>query len=184
MQTVEDIIERYNKGEKLKYLFFWGHTAQKDYVGKQCLSQWYPAEFIEDDIIYPTAEHYMMAEKARLFKDTEILKEILEAKHPKQAKELGRKVKNFNPEVWDKHCCDIVYRGNLLKFSQNLELRSFLVNTNSRILAEASPYDKIWGIGMDEKSPGIENPTNWRGTNYLGFALMEVRKELSGGNLI
>lgn len=184
MQTVEDIVRRYNSGENLKYLFFWGHKVEKDYVGKQCLSQWYPAEFIEDDIIYPTAEHYMMAEKARLFGDKETLEKILEVSHPKEAKDLGRKIRGFNQKVWDEHCCDIVFKGNLLKFSQNLELRSFLVNTNNRILAEASPYDKIWGIGMDEKSQGIENPTNWKGTNYLGFALMEVRKELSGGNLI
>lgn len=184
MQTVEDVVKRYNSGENLKYLFFWGHKVEKDYVGKQCLSQWYPAEFIEDDIIYPTAEHYMMAEKARLFGDKETLEKILVASHPKQAKDLGRKIRGFNQKVWDEHCCDIVFKGNLLKFSQNLELRSFLVNTNNRILAEASPYDKIWGIGMDEKSYGIENPMNWKGTNYLGFTLMEVRKELSGGNLI
>ena len=76
------------------------------------------------------------------------------------------------------HRFDIVVKGNLLKFSQNEHLKEFLVNTGNRILVEASPTDRIWGIGMQQGEPGIEAPKKWNGLNLLGFALMEVRDEL------
>lgn len=120
----------------------------------------------------------MMAEKARLFKDEEILKEILQSKHPKQIKELGRKVRNFDEEVWKKKRYSIILNGNYAKFLQNEGQRQFLIGTKNRVLVEASPYDKIWGIGMAADDENIENPLEWKGLNLLGFALMEVRDEL------
>jgi ribA/ribD-fused uncharacterized protein len=120
----------------------------------------------------------MMAEKARLFSDQEILEEILKTGNPKEVKSLGRKIKNFDHIVWDKHKYEIVKRGNLLKFSQNPEFKNFLLSTNEKVLIEASPYDRIWGIGMLESDPKAENPLQWNGENLLGFALMEVRDEL------
>jgi ribA/ribD-fused uncharacterized protein len=71
-----------------------------------------------------------------------------------------------------------VVEGNLHKFSQDENLKEFLLNTNERILVEASPMDKIWGIGLAADHPNIENPILWKGENLLGFALMEVRDEL------
>lgn len=161
---------------KGKYLFFWGHQKREDgQLGKSCLSQWWPCEFEKEGVIYSSAEQWMMAEKARIFGDLEILKKILDTASPKEAKTLGRKVSFFEQATWDLRCFDIVKQGNLLKFSQNRDLKSFLVNTMDAILVEASPYDKIWGIGMREGERGIENPSNWKGENLLGFALMEVR---------
>ena len=124
----------------------------------------------------------MMAEKARVFNDIEIRKEILLVAHPHDAKKLGRKVKNFDPSIWDQHKFDIVVEGNYHKFSQHENLQEFLLNTNKRVLVEASPRDRIWGIGMSEKNEKANNPNLWRGQNLLGFALMEVRDRLLKGS--
>ena len=166
-------------GEPLSFLFFWGHKRAKDgKISKTCLSQWWPDEFEEDGLQYKTTEHWMMAEKARLFEDQQHLQAILQADTPEEAKQLGRKVKGFDQQVWMDHRFEIVVKGNLLKFSQNEHLKDFLVNTGNRILVEASPTDRIWGIGMQQDEPGIESPKKWNGLNLLGFALMEVRDEL------
>ena len=120
----------------------------------------------------------MMAAKAELFGDKEIRKEILNISEQKKMKSLGRKVKNFDQNVWDKFKYSIVLNGNWCKFSQNRELREFLLSTGDKILVEASPYDSIWGIRISASSPEAKNPMKWRGQNLLGFALMEVRDEL------
>ncbi|MMZ61786.1 Swarming motility protein YbiA [compost metagenome] len=127
---------------------------------------------------YSCAEQFMMAEKARLFGDSEMLEAILGAKHPKEMKAYGRAVRNFDKEIWDSACYGIVKRGSLAKFSQNPELGDYLKATKNRILVEASPRDRIWGIGMGQSNPDAENPVKWRGRNLLGFALTEARDEL------
>ncbi|MGH1518534.1 NADAR family protein [Chryseobacterium sp. JK1] len=175
--TIQNSIERSQKKEKIKFLFFWGHTT-KDEVTKSCFSQWYPGKFEEEGIMYRTAEHYMMAGKAKLFNDVEMLEKILQSPSPNQVKSLGRKVKNFDPQLWEEHKYEIVKKGNILKFSQNQKFKDFLLSTGEKILVEASPYDKIWGIGMLETDRRAENPLLWQGENLLGFALMEVRDEL------
>lgn len=175
--TIQNIKERFQKKERIKFLFFWGHTV-KDEITKSCFSQWFPVRFEEDNIMYKTAEHYMMAGKARLFNDPETLEKILQSATPNQAKTLGRKVKNFDPKLWDEHKYQIVKNGNLLKFSQNQKFKEFLLSTGDKVLVETSPYDKIWGIGMLETDQRAENPLLWNGQNLLGFALMEVRDEL------
>ncbi|MBB4806961.1 ribA/ribD-fused uncharacterized protein [Chryseobacterium defluvii] len=175
--TLENIIKRFQQEKETEFLFFWGHTA-KDEITKSCFSQWFTCEFEENGISYKTAEHYMMAGKARLFDDDIICNEILKSNDPDMVKKLGRKVKNFDNQLWDEHKYEIVRKGNLLKFSQNQKLRDFLLSTENKILVEASPYDKVWGIGMLENNPKAENPLEWNGENLLGFALMEVRDEL------
>ena len=165
-----------SQGYRPKFLFFWGHQPNLDgSVGKQCFSQWWKSAFTIDRVVYPTAEHYMMAEKARLFNDDVALQKIIAAPHPGAAKKLGRTVLSFDEETWVAHRFDIVVRGNLAKFSQDINLKSFLLNTNKRVLVEASPQDRIWGIGMSERNENAAKPTKWRGLNLLGFALMEVR---------
>ena len=174
-----DLQEDLRKGKNFKYLCFWGHTPkQQDLVDKSCFSQWYPAAFQVDGIEYKTAEHFMMAQKARLFADEEIFQNIIQANHPNEAKALGRKVKNYQEDVWLKHRFDIVVQGNLAKFSQNAELKKYLLDTGNRVLVEASPVDKIWGIGLAADDKNAEKPLQWKGLNLLGFALMEVRKQL------
>lgn len=167
-------------GAPVKYLLFWGHTptAQASAVGKECLSQWYPAAFELDGHHYCTAEHWMMAEKARLFGDEKTRQAIIGSSHPDQAKKLGRQVQHFDNDVWEAARFGIVVRGSAAKFGQNPALGDFLLGTGSRVLVEASPVDAIWGIGLAQSDARAQNPAAWRGLNLLGFALMEARTHL------
>jgi len=180
MMYTRDIIQkRYNEGENLRYIFFWGHHPSKNgIITKSCLSQWYDCKFTVDGTQYSTAEQYMMSQKAVLFGDIEVNEEIMKAGHPNEYKALGRKIRSFDPAIWDKSKTDIVIKGNTAKFSQNPELKKFLLSTGDRVLVEASPYDRIWGIGMNAQTGNPENPFNWNGENLLGFCLMEVREIL------
>jgi len=167
------------KKQENKYLFFWGHQPNKDgSISKTCFSQWWLSSFDVDGITYKTAEHWMMAKKALLFNDKEIFEKIIQTKSPAEAKKLGREVKNYVDTVWLANRFEIVKEGNLYKFGQNKDLKEFLLNTNERILVEASPVDPIWGIGMAADHKEVNNPEKWQGLNLLGFALMEVRDEL------
>ncbi len=120
----------------------------------------------------------MMAAKARLFGDSPSLDKILTSKHPKQAKDLGRSVAGFDEAAWVNHRFEIVIAANEAKFRQNPQLAQFLVSTGSRVLVEASPVDRIWGIGMAADDRRATSPLQWRGLNLLGFALMEVRERI------
>jgi ribA/ribD-fused uncharacterized protein len=120
----------------------------------------------------------MMFGKARLFGDDETAQRILKASSPAAAKKLGRAVRGFQESTWRQHRVSIVVAGNYAKFSQSAQLRAFLIGTEPRVLVEASPVDKIWGIGLAADSPHADNPLEWRGSNLLGFALMDVRERL------
>ncbi len=163
----------------LKYLFFWGHTPkQKGLVDKSCFSQWFPAAFTVAGDAYATAEHWMMAEKARLFGNDEVRQRIIAARHPDEAKKLGRQVTGFDPAVWDAQKHELVVMGNYHKFSQRPQLKDYLLTTGERVLVEASPVDAIWGIELAATHPDAMQPARWPGENLLGFALMEVRDQL------
>ena len=172
--TIEKLLKENRIRTKEDFVFFWGHRKGKK-IGKTCFSQWYEIDFDIDGHKYNCAEQYMMAQKAWIFRDIPILGKILDASDPKIIKQLGREVKNFDPKIWNEHKFEVVKKGNLAKFGQNEELKDFLLSTGDKIIVEASPYDKIWGIGLKDTTPGIENPANWKGENLLGFALMEVR---------
>ncbi|MEO0895783.1 MAG: NADAR family protein [Bacteroidota bacterium] len=182
----KQLIADVENGKKLKYLFFWGHKASLDgSLRETCFSQWWAGyPFDEDGISYSTAEHYMMAGKARLFKDEEMLGAIIKAGHPDEAKKFGRQVRGFVQEEWEAKRTDIVTHGNYLKFSQHPELKAFLLRTGQRVIVEASPYDHIWGIGMESKHQHAAQPINWKGANLLGFCLMEVRDRLMKGETV
>ena len=175
---VNTILNRFDRGEHLDFLFFWGHHGKPDRLTKACFSQWYPVSFEVDGIVYNCAEQYMMAEKARIFEDYETFGKIMLSSSPREIKALGREVRSFKADVWNTVASEVVIKGNLHKFSQNTEMLQFLIATGNKVLVEASPCDTIWGIGMSERDEGVDNPHNWKGTNYLGFALMEVRDEL------
>lgn len=138
------------------------------------LSQWYKCSFKDSERYYNCAEQYMMAQKAILFKNYDVLSEIMKETNPANIKKLGRKIKNFDEATWDSKKFEIVCEGNRLKFFQNPTLGKQLLGTLDAILVEASPYDHIWGIGtenyMDENA--------WDGENLLGQALMVVREEM------
>ena len=97
-----------------------------------------------------------------MFGDHEMLAKILEAGHPKAMKAYGRAVRNFDPDRWDAACYDIVKAGNLAKFSQNPQLWDYLRSPGTRLLVEASPRDRIWGIGMGKANPDAADPAKWR----------------------
>ena len=176
--SLEKLRKDFNSGKKIDFLFFYGHTNDKKEVTKSSLSQWYIKDFKENDLLFNCMEKYMMYNKALLFDDKDIANEILNNNQPKAIKELGRKVKNFNDELWDKMKYKIVFTGNYYKFSQNTDLRNFLLSTKNKVLVEASTYDKVWGIKMKYNDENIENPFCWKGENLLGFALMEARDEI------
>jgi len=162
-----------------KYLFFWGHTPhQAGVIDKSCFSQWFPTAFEVAGETYRTAEHWMMAEKARIFGNAEVRQRIIAAQRPAEAKKLGREVVGFDPQEWDAQKYDLVKVGNYQKFSQHSTLREYLLTTGSRVLVEASPVDAIWGIGLAADHPDALQPARWPGQNLLGFALMEVRDQL------
>jgi ribA/ribD-fused uncharacterized protein len=174
-------------GARPRYLLFWGHQPPATGgVGKGCLSQWWPAAFAVDGQAYPSAEHFMMAGKASLFGDAETAAKIREAPHPGAAKALGRQVRGFHEQRWAEHRFDLVVTGNLAKFSQHADLREFLLGAGDRVIAEASPQDRIWGIGLAAGDERAMSPGQWPGLNLLGFALMEVRHRLQaqGGTAV
>jgi len=163
----------------VKFLFFWGHQPAKDgRITASCFSQWWPAPFTVDAILYPTAEHWMMAHKARLFGDADAASRILTAQSPKMAEQLGRKVQGFDEATWDREKWRIVSDGSVHKFQQNKPLGDFLLSTGDLVLVEASPVDTVWGIGLNADDARARDPALWRGENLLGFALMIARDKL------
>lgn len=177
--TLDELKAKIAAGNTFKYVYFWGHTPkQAGVVDKSCFSQWFDAPFSLDGIDYATAEHYMMAEKARLFGDEASRLRIVHSRTPAEAKTLGRKIRNFDEAVWLAQRFEIVVRGNVAKFTQHPALAAYLLGTGQRVIVEASPYDAIWGIGVTAHDAAANDPTQWRGLNLLGFALMAVRATL------
>lgn len=180
LHTLDELIAAEQAGRSLRYLYFWGHQPALDGgVGPGCLSQWWPATFTEDGHAFASAEHYMMAHKAWLFGDDDAASAILAAGHPGEAKKLGRTVKGFDEQTWNTHRFDIVVRGSVAKFGQHDSLKEFLLGTSGRVLVEASPHDRIWGIGLVASDSRAASPATWEGLNLLGFALMTAREMLA-----
>jgi ribA/ribD-fused uncharacterized protein len=150
----------------MKYLYFWQGP----------FSNWYRSNFELDGIRFNTNEQYMMYKKAMLFNDTVTANAVLKSNNPKECKALGRKVSGFDNVWWQDNCIEIVFRGAHAKFSQNRKLYNMLMNTGEATLVEASPFDKIWGIGLDEENAKKTNPDDWPGTNWLGIILTDLRE--------
>lgn len=172
IETIKEIVRR--KPETIT-IYFWGHTPNPKKMTAACFSQWYDCYFEVGGIQYHTTEQYMMASKARLFGDEEVFQEIMNADNPSVYKKLGRKIRGFEQSLWDERKYDIVVEGNKAKFGQNPEIKEFLLSSSDAIIAEASPYDKIWGIGLDRETAMTGSVEQWRGENLLGCALMDVR---------
>ncbi|VVU95401.1 Domain of unknown function (DUF1768) [seawater metagenome] len=163
------------------YIFFCSH--KKNLEGTEIFSQWYPSIFVDDEgVQYHHCEQYMMASKAKIFNDIVTYDLIMKEESPKRAKELGRKVKNFDSDIWNQNAFEIVKKGNLFKFTQNNELTKRLLVTDNKILVEAACYDPIWGIGLN-KTQALNTPVSqWPGKNLLGKALTEVRTVIKNNN--
>jgi ribA/ribD-fused uncharacterized protein len=171
---IAELITWEREGRLPEFVLFWGGRAAKG-----CLSQWYPAPFTLDGVTYATAEHYMMAEKARLFGDGDAEARILADPSPAHAKRAGREVQGFDEETWVRHRYEIVVTGSRAKFAAHGKLRDYLASTSGKVLVEASPEDSVWGIGLGEDQPEARLPSQWRGLNLLGFALMDTREALA-----
>ncbi|CAL9970171.1 hypothetical protein VPHD479_0141 [Vibrio phage D479] len=151
-----------------EFVMFWGGE----------FSQWYESPFVEDGITFNTAEQYMMYHKAAVHGDYEIADQILKTNNPKTQKALGRKVRGYDDALWGSRRFDVVVQGNMLKFTQNPRLIKILQKTGKRELVEASPYDRIWGIGLGVADARAYDKSQWLGQNLLGQAIMKVRDEL------
>lgn len=160
-----------------EFTFFWDGP----------FSQWHPCYFEIDNVEYNCAEQYMMAEKARLFDDGHTLEMIMETDVPATQKALGRQVDAFRKSVWEEdeesdngrpYCWNVVFAGNMAKFGQNSYLLHELMKTDGTTIVEASPEDRIWGIGLGENDPGCNSRHTWQGLNWLGEVLTEVREHL------
>ena len=144
-------------------------------------SNWVRGKFEVDGKVYATSEQYMMEQKALFFGDTEMAEKIMGTRDPAQQKAFGRLVKNFDAAKWNAVSRDIVYKGCLAKFTQIEEYKEYMLATGDEELVEASPYDKIWGIGLGQNDPRALDKSQWQGTNWLGEVLMRVRETLRNG---
>ncbi len=176
--NIETIRRIVRENHATPIIYFWGHTPNPAKITAACFSQWYDCYFVVDDTVYHTAEQYMMAGKAKLFGDEEVLQKIMEATNPFDYKKLGRKIRGYDQAAWDARKYDLVVEGNVAKFSQNQQLKEFLLSTGDAILAEASPYDKIWGIGLTREDALKGTVSDWNGENILGCVLMDTRDRL------
>ena len=159
------------------FLFFF--RAQSIY------SQWHHRSFTTDNgEVFNTAEQFMMVSKARLFGDHECATKIMTSRNPLVQKRLGRKVKNFNQDVWEANREAIVFNANMYKFAQHPDLKAQLMATGEREIVEASPYDNIWGIGLSADDPRAQNKATWKGMNLLGIAITNVRRAFKNMELI
>lgn len=179
MGPIDELVADVARGKRVKYLPFWGHRPRSDgRIGASCLSQWWPSPFTVDGVTYASAEHWMMAGKARLFGDAEAEEAAVTASSPAAAKKAGRLVRGFDQDRWIRERFALVVEGSVHKFGQSPELAGYLLSTGDRVLVEASPLDRIWGIGLAADDERVERPQEWEGLNLLGFALMEARERL------
>lgn len=153
-----------------KYTFFWNNRTP--------FSNWYPSKFTWGDFTFTRGEQYMMFRKAIVFGDLEIADLILETDNPAEQQKLGRRVKNYNDKIWAAIRYDVMVEGLYCKFSQNDKLKRALFDTAGTTLVEASPYDRIWGIGLGEDDPRAQDESTWLGQNLLGQVLTQVREQL------
>lgn len=164
-----------------KFTFFW----------KGPFSQWAQSYFEVDGVHYNCCEQFMMAQKAIMFegpawsiigpsgnRELTTLGRIMTIMLPSEQKKLGRLVKNFDVTRWNEVAKSIVYKGNYAKFSQNPNFKKAIFETTGTTLVEASPLDKIWGIGLSEEDERAKDRSHWLGTNWLGEVLTQVRDDL------
>ena len=144
-----------------------------------CFSNWYSSPFTFRGIKFDSGEQFMMYQKAVTFNDARIAQQILATNSPAEIKRLGRKVSGFDEQIWEGRRQIIVYSGLLEKFRQNSHLKQLLLSTGNSIIAECSPTDTVWGIGLALSDSRINDMKQWKGRNLLGFILMEVRSTLS-----
>jgi len=156
-----------------QFTFFWQNRSP--------FSNWYPSKFTHNGINFTRGEQYMMYQKAMLFGDSEVAQAILLTDNPKEQKDLGRLVRNYDDAKWAAVRVDVMVEGLFEKFNQNEYLKQALLDTGDTEIVEASPYDRIWGIGWADEDPEAQDKSKWRGQNLLGIVLMKVRDKIRNG---
>lgn len=156
--------------EKEQFVFFWSGP----------FSQWDQTPFRDEKgLEFNCAEQYMMYHKAMTFEDREMASKIMSTTDPRKQKAYGREVKNYDDAIWAQRRYQIVVEGSILKYTQNEKAYRALLATGTKTIVEASPLDKIWGIGLTETNPDASDRSKWQGLNLLGKALMDVRERLT-----
>lgn len=153
-----------------EFTFFYGHRSP--------FSNWHMRPFVMDGVEFNCAEQAMMYRKALFFGDEVCAQRIMAAAHPRDQKKLGRQVSGFDEQKWNEAREDVVYDIVLAKFSQNADLKKVLLETKSTELVEASPFDRIWGIGLAETDERAKDKSQWQGRNLLGKVLDRARETL------
>ena len=164
------------------YHLFWNGPYSQWYPHQKPGPVFGPSDIEYDGIVFNCAEQFMMFYKAIFFEDYDIANRILKETHPGVQKGLGRQVKNFSEEEWAKVAREIVYKGSECKYTQNISLCKELISTHPAILVEASPHDRVWGIGLGEDDPGARDPSKWKGMNWLGVVLTNLRNNIMSGD--
>ena len=153
-----------------QFLFYFGQDSP--------FSHWFKCKFTIDQQEFCCVEQYLMYKKALLFKDAEAAKKILRSSDPKRHRYIGKQVAGFDKLIWQRECKKYAFEANLAKFTQNISLMKMLKDTEGKSLAEASPYDRNWGIGLSVQNPKIYDRKKWRGKNWAGEVLEEVRSSI------
>jgi len=152
--------------EPERFTFFW----------RGPLSQWHLRDITVDGEVFDCNEQFQMVMKARLFGDHDAADRIMRARrNPKLQKAIGREVRNFDERVWVAERRGIVLKASIAKFSQHDDLHEVIMATQGTTLVEASPYDRIYGIGLSESDPRARSRDTWQGLNLLGDILTETR---------
>lgn len=170
------IVARFLDGEPLKFTRFWSEGLPDP---RAYFNQWHPSKFEYRGFPFENAEQAMMAEKAALFADFGTLARIFNTPSPRAVKALGREVSGYVDGAWADVRLARVVEISVAKYSQNVNMLQALLATGDSVLVEASPEDRIWGIGMSERDHRCHNPTLWEGENLLGEALMITRQLLA-----
>lgn len=123
---------------------------------------------------FHSSEQLFMYFKAKEFKDKVTMNKILKCKTPREAKALGRKVKNYDDKIWNTKRDSYMYITILAKCMQCKEFRQILKDNRDKTFAEASPYDSIWGIKLSENDPRALDPSQWKGENRLGKCINKL----------
>jgi hypothetical protein len=161
--------------EQLANKIFGGY--QFFFTSASILSNHHRCMFEVDDITYTSLEQYFLATKATRFGDEDKLAKVMSLTDPMDIKRLCSRVEHFNRQTWEAEAPALIRIGLVAKFDQNPHLLSKLLTTGSLILAECSPSDLLWGIGLNITSDQLLN-LPWPGQNKMGELLMSVREEL------
>jgi ribA/ribD-fused uncharacterized protein len=177
IDTLEGLRDAARAGQGFRYVFFWSHRPEADgRLTAACLSQWWPCAFTLDGVAYASSKPRTARPSFFTIAGSCV------ARIAAMVKKLGRAVRGFDEARWRSTCFDLVTRGNVAKFSQDPALGEFLLGTGDAVLAEASPTDRVWGIGLAAVDERAADPLRWEGENLLGFALMRARQALRSGS--